>query len=208
MHANVKRGAGGVARLGVPGGLFVRIGLPPRHGHAGTGGARAAFVFPDEDRLTDGTRFQELVRLAIACREAAAMSDHKLHAGCPGGGNHCVCLRQCPGHGLFTQHVLAGLDRRQRLLRVQKLRRGNDHSLDFGVVQEHPVVGRPIGAKRLRDAFGDGCADVAHAAHPHQGAQALERRHVRARSDAAATDQADAQLHHGSTAGRSADRPA
>ena len=111
---------------------------------------------------------------------------------------HQLGLPQRGGDGLLDQHVLAGLERREREAAVLGHAGEHEHDVDVGVGADRAVVGQVGGEVepiRRRAALGGvgvvdrDDVDAALAAEP------LDQAHVRRPEDAPAADDAEADAH-------------
>ena len=63
----------------------------------------------DSLHLTEGARADEFDGAEVGRLVVAAVGDHELDVGGLAGGDHLLGLGNIGGHGLFAEHVLAGL---------------------------------------------------------------------------------------------------
>ena len=99
-------------------------------------GAGVAQHGAERDDIADDAAVQQLLGPAVHRIEAHVVADHQMSAVALGGGHHGLALRQRHGHGLFAQHMLAGVQRRGGDLRMAAVLHADGHRVDVVAVQQ------------------------------------------------------------------------
>ena len=103
-------------------------------------GAGVAQHGAERDNVADNAAIQQLLGPAVHRVEAHIVADHQVLAVALGGGHHGFALRQRDGHGLFAQHMLAGVQRRRGDLRVAAVLHADGHRVDVIAVQQVKIA--------------------------------------------------------------------
>ena len=104
--------------------------------HRPTLGAGVAQHGAEGDDVADDAAVQQLLGAAVYRVEAHIVTDHQVLAVALGGGHHGLALRQRDRHGLFAQHVLAGVQRRGGDLRMAAVFHADGYRINVVAVQQ------------------------------------------------------------------------
>ena len=99
-------------------------------------GAGVAQHGAEGDHVADNAAVQQLLGTAVYRVEAHIVTDHQVLAVALGGGHHGLALRQRDRHGLFAQHVLAGVQRRGGDLRMAAVFHADGYRINVVAVQQ------------------------------------------------------------------------
>ena len=128
-----------VAAAGVGAGPRVRLGLDGEPGDVDDavprparedGGERARLVGGHRGDAPDPAGLQHLLGPDREAPVVPAVGDGRGAARRPCGGRDRLRVGQLHGHRLLDEHVDAGLERRDRVLAVESVRRGDDDAVD------------------------------------------------------------------------------
>ena len=143
-------------------------------------------------QLADGAGFQQLLGFLIHQRTHVLAAHLKHLAAALLGGDHALAFLHHLHHRLLAVHVLAGIERIGRNLRVPVIGGGDNDGVDIFARQHLPVIarGEELASPVLFGAREPAVVDIAHGHEFHAGNR--ERVPGVARSHAARSDQSDA----------------
>ena len=110
-----------------------------------------------EERLADAPVIEQVTQRSVGRKEARPHGFHEEALLRFGSRDHLVRLRRVERERLLAEHVLAGGEEQQRVGRMTRMRRGDVHGIDVGVVGE-----RLVAAQRSRDVESS-CECLLHA---------------------------------------------
>jgi hypothetical protein len=138
--------------------------------------------------------FEALPQCHNARLEPHLLADHQFFAADAGRLEHRQCVVAGGGHRLFAKDVLAGIERCNRHLGMQRAGAADVDDVDARVVEHAAVIGvAPLNLKIVADPFGGRGIGVGHGDQFGFGDSAPARQVLVAR-DGAGANQADAQF--------------
>ena len=99
-------------------------------------GAGVAQNGAEGDHIADDAAVQHLLGLAVHRVKTHVVAHHQVSAIALSGGHHGLALRQRDRHGLFAQHVLAGVQRRGGDLRMAAVFHADGYRINVVAVQQ------------------------------------------------------------------------
>ncbi len=103
----------------------------------------------DEERLADARVIEQVTQRSVGRKEARPHGFHEEALLRFGSRDHLVRLRRVERERLLAEHVLAGGEEQQRVGRMTRMRRGDVHGIDVGVVGERLVAAAAIARCRI-----------------------------------------------------------
>ena len=147
------------------------------------------------DDVADDARLQQLLGPAMHRVKAHIVAHHQVLAVKLGSGHHGLALRQSHGHGLFHQHMLAGVEGGVGDLGMVAVFHAHGHRIDLRVVYQIVIGIIHLSAIFLRHLDGAG-ADFVIIAHQLGIGVGSVLRQVPGLGDLAAAN--DTDLNHSS----------